>query len=201
MDTQTQASIQDVVRNLTQDGVMFSAYDVTRIIRAKGVPVYHSQVRSIVHSFYLDEDMDEDYIRSPLALNGRAALVYHHSMDDVNEYDQDALKPKDATPAVSSVTDDDEDDKVPLSADNRGRVHLGADLMRKLYVKRGDVVYAFSDIDGELSITDDGLDLDRGYIVDKDGAIRIGRSVILAAGLTAGNLNASYSNDVITITN
>lgn len=198
MDIQLEAQIENTIRTLVSEGEMFTAYDVTRILRSQGVQVYHSQVRSVVYQMF-NNDMDDNYTRTLFNLGQNSAFVYHHAMEDPSDYDQNKFDVKDDSEEKSDI--------VMVYSDYRNRIYVGPGLIRKLNVERGDIVYIYSEADGELIITDCPRDSFGGktYTVDKDDAIRIGQTVSKAAGLKGFAFEASFEGGAagryITITN
>lgn len=181
---------KDVVNDLIDKGKMFTAYDVTRIVRGAGIKCYHNQVRDIVHELYREQKMDCEYGRNAIDINGASPYVYHHYMDDPNTYDPNVLVPKDD----SDVTDQLEKDSAFVNADHRGRIYIGPNFIRKLDVEPGDTVYVYSVANGEIIVSDLSPSLlgVKTYTVDKDNAIRIGLSVHRAAGLKGEIFEVSF---------
>lgn len=181
---------KDVVNDFIDKGKMFTAYDVTRAVRSAGIECYHNQVRDIVHTLYKNQEMDCEYSRNAININGASPYVYHHYMDDPNTYDSNVLTPKDD----SNATDQSEKDSTYVFADHRGRIYIGPNFIRKLGVEPGDTVYVYSVADGEITVSDmsPGLLGVKTYTVDKDNAIRIGLSVHRAAGLKGEIFEVSF---------
>src|SRR5207248_8771263 len=81
-------AIQATVDRKTAAGDMFTAYDITRILRDEGVRARHGQIKQIVHAMFCQCLMPEDYVRSLCDLGGRLgpAWLYHRGCDDPHWY-------------------------------------------------------------------------------------------------------------------
>jgi len=102
MDTQTEARVQTLVEDLVEDRKMFTAFDVTKIIRSevdKGVKIYHSEVKRIVDDMWDTMGQfftDNKYVKTLTWISDNVrAFVYHFAMDDHSQYDPDALPEED----------------------------------------------------------------------------------------------------------
>ena len=95
MLTQSQVDqVEAQVEAVTGDKQMFTAFDITRRLRAKGEHIAHSDVRDVVHGMYRDGEMHDDYIRTLQNINtSDTAFVYHMPSHDLSEYKPYALKP------------------------------------------------------------------------------------------------------------
>ena len=179
MDTQTEARVQTLVEDLVEDRKMFTAFDVTKIIRAevdKGVKVYHSEVRRVVNDMWdtMGQLFDANYyVRIFMTVTGNAkAFVYHNNMDDVCNYDPDALPEKENKDVDDDDLDDDEDNDV-LLPDNRGRICVPKKALERIGLKPGDVAYVVVDDDMMIDLYDYYVPNGVKYVVDKSGNVRV----------------------------
>ena len=201
MDTKSVKDVKDAVDAKISQGEMFTAYDITKVLRKTGW-AKHFAVRDEVHRIFMAGEMDDaDYKRT----NGRVtsnddyAWIYHHYMDDADDYinpsvsPANTLSPTNVTPAgpVASVS-------VPASVaftlktpassvsgnfyykavDSRGRLLIEKSYVAGLGLSPGDDAYVYTSL-GKLIIVNGSYTgtLLRVYLVDKDGAVRIGSKI------------------------
>ena len=146
-------------------------------------------------------EMDPDYKRT----NGRVtsnddyAWIYHHYMDDADDYinpsvsPANTLSPTNVTPAgpvasVSVPASVASTLKTPASSvsgnfynkavDSRGRLLIEKNYVAGLGLSPGDDAYVYTSL-GKLIIVNGSYTgtLLRVYLVDKDGAVRIGSKI------------------------
>ena len=86
------------VDELVAAGRMFTAWDVTRIVRKRRAKLgladylYHSDSKQVVHDHMaLDDIGSDDYEKTLVPVKGRDAWVYHSEFDDPIFYDPDLL--------------------------------------------------------------------------------------------------------------
>jgi len=98
MDTKTEARVETIVEDLVEDRKMFTAFDVTKIIRSEvdeNVKIYHSEVKRIVDNMWDTMGQfftDNKYVKTLTWISDNVrAFVYHFAMDDHSQYDPDAL--------------------------------------------------------------------------------------------------------------
>jgi hypothetical protein len=80
--------VEALVRRKVAAYEMFTAYDVTRELRAMGETAYHDEVRNVVHFMYRYGQMGASYERTLANLGGARgpAYIYHHACDDPCTY-------------------------------------------------------------------------------------------------------------------
>lgn len=103
----------DAIQTLIDNDEMFTAFDVTQALRAKGEVVRHHEVRSIVNGLWMSQDpvfagMERDQIIIE-AIN-EPALCYHKPGQDPNDH-PNAAQPSDLDDDLDD--DDDDDDGLP----------------------------------------------------------------------------------------
>lgn len=85
-------AVMATVETFMNKGFMFSAFDVTKTIRAnvgKNVFIPHTEVREVVSSMYEDGSMGQ-YVRDLAKMGSSSeAWVYYHPVSDINDYDSD----------------------------------------------------------------------------------------------------------------
>ena len=154
---------------------MFSLHDITTLARAEGLIVKHyghGGVREFVCGI-LNEPMFDDY---RVTSNG-TFNIYHHLCDDVQNYDPDEHRAATtSTSTVQAPTTPVDDDKIAV--DQRGRLCVRANLLRKLGVKPGDKV-AVNVHTSVILTCDDAYGMCLDYlVVDKDNCLRLSNSVL-----------------------
>jgi len=200
--------VENVVNSFVAQGKMFTAFDVTKLLRKQGFQCNHRDVRLVVHSMHMRGGISPDYVRTNHEIDNAVwAFVYHEYRDDVNQYDPSAdLSVGDGALAVKVLVqdpaedEDDEDDvtvadsstdKPVLSAavtvDARGRACVKAACTRAIGLKSHDYVSICNisnGISGNRFVSIRTATPKNGnYIVDKDCNIRIGRHVWEMMGL------------------
>lgn len=93
-DSQSKSNLEidvDIIITDLCDGEgLFTAYDITRELRAEGKKCRHSDVRNIVHNTYTSGEMLYDYTRSLIFVgHNHQAFVYHPKDVDPNVYNGD----------------------------------------------------------------------------------------------------------------
>ena len=205
-------------------GLMFTAYDVTKVLRKAGVWCKHFEVRDEVHNLFANGDMGPDYKRTNalVSSNGDYAWIYHHYMDDPNDYANPSVSPANAnsvtnvvpkastvssvvSSAVSSILSSKA--SVPTgsyskSVDTRGRLLIEKRHISALGLNPGNEAYVY--LHGvKIEVTEGsyvGGTLLNVYIVDKDGAVRLGSRILKELGsLPSAYYRITPGNTKITI--
>lgn len=108
MDVSTKHLVCGVAKELASKNAMFSAWDVTRIARSRGAKqAFHENVRAEVRDLFANGDLNDasgdPYLRHPVTLQNSAitTVVYHPNHLDHNNYDANALDPKNASASSS----------------------------------------------------------------------------------------------------
>ena len=203
MDTKTEARVETIVEDLVEDSKMFTAYDVTKIIRNevdKNVKIYHSEVRLIVNNMW--ETMgqffvDNYYVRTFITvINDSKAFVYHNNMDDICNYDTDALpeeKKSNSQPFDNPINDNDLDklddtDNVDstddiIMPDNRRRICIPKKSLKAIGLEPGKKVYVHHGNNCVIILDRTLGAYDTPYIVDKSCNVRIGLKLFRQSGM------------------
>ena len=207
-DAQTEAAVKDMVNELTGDSQMFTAFDVTKAVRANGLRVKHNDVRGVVHAMYNCYEMDSDYQRTSHTLpNGESAFVFHDMHDDLNYYDSDAIKgpaakaapvakpaPKVVAPVSNAVATGL---KYSMSPDGRNRICVPAKALRAIGLRDGDEVGVFVERNsirlGHFAMPD------ATYYVDKSGNVRLTSSLLFKASLFNKNVDGGINGKEIVL--
>ena len=76
--------VESAVDEHTARGEMFTAFDISQEVQAKGVPYRHRNLKEIVHALFEQGRMPQDYTRTARDVGGRGgpAWVYHRDCDD-----------------------------------------------------------------------------------------------------------------------
>ena len=85
--------IEQLVSQLTGNATMFTAFDITMMLRRANpqTNIRHPEVRDFVHQLFTDNKMT-DYIRTPQRMdNGQEAYVHHLYGTDAEDYDPNFL--------------------------------------------------------------------------------------------------------------
>ncbi len=83
MDQGTRQLIADIVKCQTDSGAMFTAFDITSLVRQRGKQVRHGEVRDVVHDLYQNGSMGASYERSVVDIGAPSKpFVYHRFSDD-----------------------------------------------------------------------------------------------------------------------
>lgn len=216
-DLDTIKIIEDKVNEFVKAGIMFSAYDVTKSLRADGEKVFHRDVRDVVRNMFANGDMG-DYGRQNYTLNnGDVTFVYlNENVDDLSNYREDDMSssvpfvvpsPKaailapvapPATPAVSATTSNE----WFMGQDSRGRVCVPADALRKLGVASGKSVFVHVDVFANEIVIDTHSvtpSQETEHRVDKDNNVRIGQTLLQKANLDGKPLKCFFDGNFVVI--
>jgi len=190
MDNVTEAVALKVVEELTESNDLFTAYDVTTLLRARGVRVRHTGnggVRDFVHNLFTrDEIVFANYNRDLHTLpDGTSVFVFCPYKDDPDNYDPNQHRNTNSTstPAVQTptvpVTATTTVDDGKVGTDQRGRLCVRADILRKLGVGPGDIVSVNTVMHSVVAST---LNRDlveyRQLVVDKDNCLRLSDRIL-----------------------
>lgn len=175
MDVATSQLVNTVVNELAASGKMFSAWDVTRIVRARGAARgFHNEIRDEVRNVFsnttLSSNQGYNYTRSGHTIgNNIPVMVYHPTNEDFTSYDPDALDPAKQTAGVTKAVAAVMAVAAPACCSGSGcSVDDGAD-----------------DEDSDDDVTDgSSITLDRQ---GDDQFIRIPAAYMRAIGASAGN--------------
>ena len=140
-------TVADTIKEFVDSQYMFTAYDVTKTVRAAGLNMYHSQVNKIVVDAFNDNLM-VDYTRTPVDVGEtKQPYVYFHKDLDVDDFSADWVEndptqshvnlaqpstPSGYTP-LSQILDDDGTDDSDDSEDDS----LVTDKYAKVLTKEG----------------------------------------------------------------
>lgn len=98
-----QNEIEQLVSQLTGNATMFTAFDITMMLRRANpsTNIRHGEVRDTVHNLFQSQHMT-GYLRNTIRLNnGKEALVYHPFDIDSEDYDPNFLAQ--STPQFLSI--------------------------------------------------------------------------------------------------
>jgi len=127
--------VEQVVQDTTRNRRLFTAHDVTRLLRHKldGENIRHNEVKRLVHEMHDNDDMGI-YTRTQVNLGTRVSpFVYHlNHQDPTVDYDKDWVDNKiqaSSTTTIDPMTgnvidaddDDDDDTSSPTRAQAVGR--------------------------------------------------------------------------------
>ena len=87
LDQGTRQLIADIVKTQTDAGAMFTAFDITGMVRQKGKQVRHGEVRDLVHQLFQSGAMGASYERSVVDVGAPSKpFVYHRFDSDPTTY-------------------------------------------------------------------------------------------------------------------
>lgn len=184
-DSATADLIRGVVNELTDKNLMFSAYDITKILRDRGHSVSHRDVRSEVHSM-LGNDEIPRYVKLMHSFEDRdgntiSAFVFMPDGNYVGDYDAKALPD-----ALQNAPKTNQNAPGPKNnrLDARGRLWVPKAELEKLGVTSGDKVEVFVTSDRLIIEAVDEKSFGNViYTVDRDGLIAISNKYLVEAGL------------------
>lgn len=192
MDNILEDAAVETIMDLTSDDTMFTAFDVTKVMREAALQVPHHEMRKFVHKYFDDGGMAMSYRRTqtPVVCDDgktRNVNLYHQVAADISEYDKDALG-KAAVDPFGAMTD------------GRGRLCVPADIVRDAGLAVGDPIEIHS-FPQQIVIRYDATDKDfiKDYTVDKSGNIRIGDKILRSNGLTGNRFSFKVVDDEIQI--
>ena len=212
MDQATMDVVKEVVGDMARSGKLFSAFDVTRTVRnEKGLQVFHSEVRRVVHDMSGNMDLPIDYIRSDFVLsNGKTAIVYHPQNADVSQYDENAIGAQSSPfspsqPTVAPSTAAPTPTKT-TNRDRRGRFCISNKLTKQLGIYSPNDVVSVYACKSKVVVMEYGnagifpsSAVFHNLTVDKDRNIRLSPGILSEAGLNSGSLKAEIINGKIEV--
>lgn len=151
-------SVEDVVDSLVAQETMFTAFDVTKLLRAKfgkDVNISHNQVRNAVHKL-MEAQLDEDYEKSNhtfmVGTEQFSAQVYHPYMAEVKDYNPAAVELPEPAAAAAVVVQANvaQNNDAPAAVDqpagtrdSRGRLLIPTAFIKHLGQEAGQFVSAY----------------------------------------------------------
>jgi hypothetical protein len=221
-DTQARNAIMDVVGELTNQGKLFSAFDVTKMLRAKGINEPHRSVKQEVHSMYRNLGMPTNYERELVHLaNNDTAWVYYPEGADPQTYDPNALPGKNMTSTDPVATDllvqrlgrmnrmgcptpTDAGPPYIDMTDRRGRLLVRKALVQSIGLKPYDkaVVYVSPTqvaIEAASHTVNFAVGKMKIYKVDRDNAVRISAKTLKTLGLVGTAFKVEKENNRLII--
>ena len=226
MDANTESLVKTTVNGFIQKGYMFSAFDVTRFLRKGGERVRHNDTKDIVTEMFGNSEMGM-YIRTTKDIGAPVApFIYSHPYSDISNYSPDWIDANPnqdnmrydaayvfsscgvavgscilATPPVFSAPVQSNQSKVKSSklpdgvykTTKEGRLNIPIDLVSS--VSSSQSSYKFVVNSNEITILP--VIYPSLYKVNKDGRIRVSRSVLNK--ISNGNLFKieAKSNEIV----
>jgi hypothetical protein len=178
-------AIREVVEGKVSNRELFTAFEITKLIRANGMSEYHSTVRGIVHDgFNLNDWMPGyDCVAFRLGNNGEARVYFPQGENPMPYVDavRQAIADEEQT-ATSSPTDP----LTPSKVDNvftpakDGRMRITKGILEAAGFDAFDEIYAYSDGD-DIILTDKmwtvPADKRHSYSIDAYTNVKISPSV------------------------
>lgn len=210
MSQQQISDVENTVKDLVAARKAFTAFNVTKELRAKGQQVFHRDLRNVVHGIYRQQQMD-DYQQTQVQPSGfpRPAILYYPPEVDPNEFTGDVITAKvqpTATPAVDDDDDDGDDDDsddtdgVTRSINNDGVLFVPRWMGRDLNARqRGAHVMISGQADEiEIHIGKGSSPSDHVH-VDPRNNIRLSRSMLIKLGADWPSYKISKKPDMVVI--
>lgn len=211
MDSQTFKIVEDVVNENVQNCKMFTAFDITREVRArvgKGTPVPHGDVKQEVHNMFASGQF-ANYARTlaNLPISNPQPWIYHQNSDDPLNYGMNV--PAQQLPQITQAPNGN-DDGVNQTGDGtykvdaRGTLCLPAQMVRDLGAGVGDSVYVYSDPLSNamlVSLNDNltGFALLSDYTVDNYHNVRVTQHALQSAAQGGSEYEVNGVSDKILI--
>ena len=186
MNNVTEVAARKVIEGLVENEDLFTAHDVTTLLRAKSLRVRHmgnGGVRDFVHNLFNDNDIVfGDHNRSLERLpNGVEVFVFYPDGKDVSSYDPDQHRnggTAQTTAQTPTVTVAPTVDDGKVAVDQRGRLCVRANLLRKLGVGPGDTVFVDVDMAIIVGPRSNRTGTYKSFVVDKDNCLRLSNTVL-----------------------
>jgi hypothetical protein len=214
MSQQQISDVENTVKDLVSARKAFTAFNVTKELRAKGQQVFHRDLRNVVHGIYRQQQMD-DYQQTQVQPSGfpRPAILYYPPEVDPNEFTGDVFTAKVQPTSQPTATPDDDDDDdgsdddsddadgVTRSINNDGVLFvprwMGRDLnarQRGAHVMISGASFAIEIHIGKGSSPSDNVH------VDPRNNIRLSRSMLVKLGADWPSYKISKKPDMVVIT-
>jgi len=200
LSQETQNAVKEIVGKMTEADEMFSAFDVTHIVRnTVDGEAPHYEIKAIVHSMFGNNEIPSDYVRSHTSFDSNdkqvTSWVYHPQWKSLDNYDPKRFQEVDGDPFPvdkSSVAKNKTSPSIVTVPDKRGRVCVPAPMIRKLGLYPGksvfvavsnDKLYVIEDAPKFASfLTQSFLEV-RRYVIDKSRNVRMSRFFVDQAQL------------------
>ena len=218
-------AVLQVIEQKTQEkignGEMFTAYDITRAVRAqvgRSTNVAHQEVKQEVHGLFASGQFGVDYTRNLANLAGvnPQPWIYHRTTDDPTNYvsilgvaNAPAADPASLT-GISPPQDADAlDDAInkqsdgAFNVDGRGTLCLPASLVRQAGLTALDEAYVAQDLVNNAVVLSKNeqpsLTQLAKYTVDKYINVRINQPVLQKAGLGGKTYDIEFVNGAVQV--
>jgi hypothetical protein len=213
--------IRDTVGDKIAAGATFSAFDITKEVRAEKVPVVHGELKEIVHRMFDDGQMP-GYDRRLVDYGGPVEAWQYYPKPATADPDDDDLdltipahlQPSSlrtyplggpATPVVASASDP----PAPgvFDADGRNTICIPSAFVRAMNYTPGDEALVYIDPQSQClfvsrrvpyQVGDDHLAA-KVYTVDKHHNIRVTEATQIAAGMHCGQFQIELISSEIVI--
>lgn len=188
IDDTHELAMSDAIVVLTGQGVLFTAFDVTRTARAANGGKFlarHKVLKAVVRRMFQSQEFPANYSRELVDLGSIQTFVYHPDGTDPQSYDPQALFPdgdvSQPAPAVSSPADGNATDGNATDAESR--LNIPQKLLATMNLSKGDKVYIELDnTEKEIKITPIPVSADYDTLtINANGSIRISQTVLVRA--------------------
>lgn len=139
-----EATLQDIkilVEKMFREGLLFTKFDVTKIVRNNGFHAMHKDVKRVMERDIVSLFPVYDYDSTRTMVAGSPVILYHPISADINDYDPDAISKskasdtKKSNPPIPSHSNNYSFDK------HENRYTVKADIARKAGFPAGATVY------------------------------------------------------------
>jgi len=201
------SKVVETIEELTNEGRIFTAFDVTKMIRAQEgvVGARHAEFRDAVQAAFASQEFPANYKRTLCSVSGNRTWVYHLDHEDPNAYDPDEI------PYVQ-VTDDVGTDPDPVVSNGKhsltsaDRLNVSNDLLSQIGAKHNDFMWISAEgnkLTLSLKVNQSGPNPgdQKHLVVNGDGRVRISKKIIeeYLTCVSPTSYDIEVENDYITV--
>ena len=211
IDFSTEQLVEQVALLKATNGEMFTAHDVTRVIRSqlgRGVNIVHAEVRDLVHGLYEAGKLGSDYSRTLANFPGVSPLpwIYHRTTDDSTRYrrpsDDAPPNPFQGISVAPAVATPPLDEESVCHVDARETLCIPAKFIRAIGLQAGCPAYIYSDFLNNcvrlIGILPAGDYAE--YVVDRNENVRITQYALQKCGLGGEEYLIEQAGNAVKIT-
>ncbi len=173
--------VEEVIKEFTDSERSFSAFDVTKRVRAKEGKVLarHEDIKKIVHEIYDLGNFPDDYSRMlqrvQMSSGEKRIFVYFNINNNVFDYDPTEIKNIPVTDDVGSKPTPDKDSSKSFTKE--GRINVPKKLIGEANFVISQKIYLRIN-QGRVYVCDNGLPLQKFLVVNKDQRIRLSKRIL-----------------------
>lgn len=208
-DIATRQLVENSVQDFVGQRKAFTAYDVTKDVRTKGVRERHNELKKEVHQIFNDGQMS-DYTRALVQLPSAPgpAFLYHPPELDPNLYASGTATPTTvapspgASPVVAPAAPATTSAGQSIQTQGNGFVRIPVSLVKAIGLNGGDDAVVYED-GGEVCVcspanTPAGANA-KVQKVDPRGNVRLYSGTLSSAGIGGGTINVRQDGSRLVI--